>query len=178
MTFAMHARRSKLQSSVTDFAMPEIAIHTRLPDPAAVVAPRLLTVLSGYSSRDDVVLALGVGIAGAAMSVPVTVELRDSATRMPNGVPIGLRASHHGELFPAFHGTVRSEGAGNLESVLRLDGTYETPLGIFGSIADRTVLGHAAERSLRAFLERLRADVIDEVQRAELSVRRSEGRHT
>jgi hypothetical protein len=178
MSFARRTSASKPESTVTDRAMPDIAIDTRLPDPQAVVAPRLLTVLGGYSSRDDVVLALDVGIAGAAMSVPVTVELRDSPTRTPNAIPIALRATHHSGLFPAFHGAVRSEGVGNLESVLRLDGTYETPLGMFGSIADRTVLGHAAERSLRSFLERLRADVIAEIQRAELSIRRSEGRHT
>ena len=158
--------------------MPVIAIDTRLPDPQAVVAPRLLTVLRGYSSRDDVVLTLDVGIAGAAMSVPVTVEIGEAQTRTPNAVQIALRATHHGGLFPAFGGTVSSDRAGTLESVLRLQGTYETPLGMLGSIADRTVLGHAAERSLRSFLERLRADVIAEIQRAELSIRRSEGRHT
>ena len=158
--------------------MAVIAIDTRLPDPQAVVTPRLLTVLRGYSSRDDVVLALDVGIAGAAMSVPVTVEIGETATRTPNAVPVALRATHHSSLFPAFGGTVSSESLGTLESVLRLDGTYETPLGTLGSIANRTVLGHAAERSLRAFLEHLRADVIEEIQRAELSIRRSEGRHT
>jgi hypothetical protein len=158
--------------------MPDIAIDSRVPDPQAVVVPRLLTVLSGYASRNDVVLTLEVGIAGAAMSVPVTVELGDSRTRTPAAIPLALRATHHSGLFPAFHGTVRSEDAGNLESVLRLVGTYETPLGMFGSIADRTVLGHAAERSLRSFLERLRVDVIEEIQRAELAVRRHEGRHT
>ena len=174
----MRTSASQPESTVTDRAMPDIAIDTRLPDPQAVVAPRLLTVLNGYSSRDDVVLALDMGIAGAAMSVPVTVELHDAPTRTPSAVPIALRATHHSALFPAFRGAVRSEAAGTLESVLRLDGTYETPLGMLGSIADRTVLGHAAERSLRAFLEHLRADVIDEIQRAELSIRRSEGRHT
>jgi hypothetical protein len=157
--------------------VPDVTIDTRLPDPQAVVAPRLLTVLSGYSSRNDVVLTLDVGIAGAAMSVPVTVDLGDAHRRTPNAVPIAVRATHHSALFPTFHGTVRSEAAGNLDSVLRLDGTYETPLGMFGHMADRTVLGHAAERSLNSFLERLRADVIDEIQRAELSIRRSEGRH-
>ena len=158
--------------------MPAIAIDTRLPDPQAVVAPRVLTVLSGYASRSDVVLTLEVGIAGAAMSVPVTVELGDARDRTPTAVPIALRATHHGGLFPAFHGAVRSEGSGTLESILRLDGTYETPLGMFGSIADRTVLGHAAERSLRSFLEHLRADVIEEIQRSELAVRWHEGRHS
>ena len=178
MSFGQRTSASKPESSVADRAMPVIAIDTRLPDPQAVVAPRLLTVLSGYSARHDVVLALDVGVAGAAMSVPVTVEFRDSLSRTPNAVPIALRATQHSKLFPAFEGAVRSEAAGNLESVLRLDGSYETPLGIVGSIADRTVLGHAAERSLRSFLDRLRADVIAEIQRAELSIRRSEGRHT
>jgi hypothetical protein len=158
--------------------VPDVTIDTPLPDPQAAVAPRLLTVLSGYASRNDVVLTLEVGVAGAAMSVPVTVELRDSLTRTPAAVPIALRATHHSALFPTFSGAVRSDAVGNLDSVLRLAGTYETPLGMVGSIADRTVLGHAAERSLHSFLARLRADVIEEIQRAELSIRRSEGHHS
>jgi hypothetical protein len=157
--------------------VPDIAIDTRLPDPQAVVAPRLLTVLSGYSSRNDVVLTLDVGVAGAAMSVPVTVDLGDSHRRTPNAASIALQATHHRALFPTFHGTVRSEALGNLDSILRLEGTYEIPLGIFGHVADRTVLGHAAERSLSSFLDRLRIDVVEEIQRAELSIRHSEGRH-
>ncbi len=143
-----------------------------------MVGPRLLTVLSGYAARNDVVLTLDVGVAGAAMSVPVTVELGDAHARTSASVPIALKATHHGRLFPAFHGAVSSEGGGALESVLRLDGTYDVPLGVLGSVVDRTVLGHAAERSLGAFLERLRADVIAEIQRAELAVRRHEGRHS
>ena len=143
-----------------------------------MVAPRLLTVLSGYAARNDVVLTLDVGVADAAMSVPVTVELGDAHTRTLASVPIALKATHHSRLFPAFHGTVRSEGGGPLESVLRLDGTYDVPLGALGSVVDRTVLGHAAQRSLGAFLDRLRTDVIAEIQRAELSVRQHEGRHS
>ena len=158
--------------------MPDVTIDTRVPDPQAVVAPRLLTVLGGYSSRNDVALTLDVGIAGATMNVPVTVDLGDSKGSTPNAVLIALRATHHTALFPTFHGAVRSEAVGTLESILRLDGTYETPLGMFGHVADRTVLGHAAERSLRSFLERLRADVVDEIQRAELSIRRNAGRRS
>lgn len=158
--------------------MPALTVDTRVPDPQAVVAPRLLAVLRGYSSRDDVVLTLDVGVASAAMAVPVTLELRDAKSRTPSTIPIAIRATHHSELFPTFHGTVNIEGVGNLESVLRLEGTYEAPLGILGHIADRTVLGHAAARSLRSFLERLRSDVIEEIQRAELAIRRSEGRHS
>ncbi len=152
--------------------MPDIIIDTPVPDPQAVVAPRLLTVLNGYASRNDVVLTLEVGIAGAAMSVPVTVELGDFRTRTPTAIPIVLRATHHSGFFPVFRGKARSEGVGPLESILRLEGRYDTPIGMVGSVVDRTVLGHAAERSLRLFLARLRSDVIEEIRRAEFAIRR------
>jgi len=155
--------------------MHDIAIDTTLPTPQAVVAPRLFTVLSGYAARNDFVLTLDLGLAGAAMSVPVTVEVGDSNARTATAVPIGLRASRHAGWFPRFRGEVRDEAVGPLESILRLAGTYETPLGPLGEVADRTVLGGAAERSLRTFLERLRADVLEEIARAELDVRRRAG---
>ncbi len=158
--------------------MPDIAIDSRVPDPQAVVAPRLLTVLSGYAARDDVVLTLDVGVAGAAMSVPVTVELGDAHMRTPASVPIALKATRRSGLFPAFRGAICSEDGGPLESVLRLDGTYDVPLGTLGGMVNRTVLRHAAKRSLAAFLDRLRVDVITEIQRAELAVRWHEGRHS
>ena len=143
-----------------------------------MVAPRVLVVLSSYVARNDVALTLDVGVAGAAMSVPVTVALGDSHMRTPASVPIALKATHRSGLFPAFRGVVRSEGTGTLESILRLDGEYDVPLGALGGIVDRTVLRHAAKRSLGAFLDRLRADVITEIQRAELAIRRHEGRHS
>ena len=113
--------------------MHDIAIDTTLPSPQAVVAPRLFTVLSGYAARSDFVLTLDLGIAGAAMSVPVTVEVGDSKTRTATEVPIALRATHHAGWFPRFRGGVRGEAVGPLESILRLEGTYETPLGAWGT---------------------------------------------
>ncbi len=152
--------------------MTAVRLDSPLASPASVVAPRLLTVLSGYAQRDDFALTVDLGLAGAAMSVPVKVELGGARTRTPSTIPIALAAARHGAWFPAFRGEVRSEAAGPLESVLRLAGSYETPLGALGEIADRTVLGHAAERSLRLFLDRLRADTLEEIRRAELAVRR------
>ncbi|MEO7039148.1 MAG: hypothetical protein ABI186_03865 [Candidatus Elarobacter sp.] len=155
--------------------MPDIKIDTAVPSPQAVVTPRLLTVLNGYASRSDVVLALDLGLAGAAMSVPVTVDVGDYRTRTATSIPIALKASHHTGWFPIFRGAVRNDPAGPLESILWLAGTYETPLGALGDVIDRTVLSHAAQRSLRFFLERLRSDVIDEIQRAEFDIRRRSG---
>ncbi|MBV8642661.1 MAG: hypothetical protein JO225_01950, partial [Candidatus Eremiobacteraeota bacterium] len=55
--------------------MPEITIDRSVPSPQAAVAPRLRTVLDGYAAREDMVLEVEIGLAGAAMSVPVVIDL-------------------------------------------------------------------------------------------------------
>jgi hypothetical protein len=153
--------------------MPEITIDSTVPSPVAVVAPRLLTVLMGYVSRSDVALTLDLGVADAAMSVPVTVTLGRGKARTATVVPLVLSATRRASWFPTFRGEASSEAISPLESTLRLRGTYDAPLGALGAVADRTVMAHAAERSLRSFLERLRTDVLQEIRRSELDIRHS-----
>jgi len=141
-----------------------------------VVTPRLVTVLCGYEDRTDVALTHDLHVGGAAVTVPVTVETRGADLHTPGAIPLSLHATNHTAWFPSFRGQIRSEAVGPLESILRLAGTYQTPLGVLGELVDATVLGHAAERTLRSFLDRVRSDVIDEIRRAELSVRAREGR--
>jgi hypothetical protein len=151
--------------------MPQITIDTTVSSPQVVVLPRLVTVLRGYEEREDVVLSHDLRLAGAAMSVRVIVETAGADRRTPAALPLVLRAAHHASWFPTFHGQVCSDAVGPLESILRLDGRYEMPLAAIGEFADSTVLGHAAERSLRSFLDRLRRDVLNEIRRVELDVR-------
>jgi hypothetical protein len=151
--------------------MPNIDIETRISSPQASVAPRLETVLRGYAQQDNVTLALGLPLGGAEVAVPVTIETHAAEVRNAFEVPLTLRATQHALMFPTFDGEVRSLAGGPLESTLRLTGTYTAPLGAIGSLGDGTVLGHAAERTLRSFLERVRADTIEEIQRSELDVR-------
>jgi len=155
--------------------MPDITIDASLPSPQAVVAPRLATVLRGYEQRTDVALTHDLRVAGAAVTVPVTVETAAADTGTPSAIPLSMHATHRTAWFPSFRGQVRSEAVGPLESILRLVGSYETPLGAIGELADVTILGHAAERTLRSFLDRIRSDVIDEIRRSELNIRRREG---
>jgi hypothetical protein len=156
--------------------MPQITVNSTLPSPQAVVAPRLLTVLRGYAERHDFALTVDLGIAHAAMSVPVCLEL--SEERSATSVPLAIAARAHTDWFPAFHGEVRSEEQGPLASRLRLIGDYDVPLGALGIIANRRVLGGAAQHSLRAFVERLRADVLVEIRRSELDIRHREALRT
>lgn len=155
--------------------MPDITIDTRVPSPPAVVTPRLVTVLRGYKDRTDVALAHGLHVGGAAVTVPITIETSDADVHTPNAIPLSLHATNHTAWFPSFRGQIRSEVVGPLESILRLTGTYQTPLGVIGDLVDATILGHAAERTLRSFLDRVRSDVIDEIRRAELNIRVREG---
>jgi hypothetical protein len=156
--------------------MPEITINSTLPSPQAVVAPRLLSVLRGYAEQEDFALTVDLGIAGATMSVPVRLELPEG--RSANSIPLTLAAREQTNWFPVFHGEARSEEQGPLASGLRMIGDYVVPLGALGIIVNRRVLGGAAERSLRAFVERLRNDVLDEIRRSELAILHVEGRHT
>jgi hypothetical protein len=153
--------------------MPHIDTTVRMSSPATAVLPRVATVLAGYSQRNDITLVHRLNVADAAIGVPITVEVCTTPRETPNAVSIRLRAARHTSLFPTFEGRVQSEPAGPLESALRLIGTYEIPLGLLGEAVDETLLRHAARATLTAFLERLRIDVIDEVRRSELSVRRS-----
>jgi hypothetical protein len=106
------------------------------------------------------------------------VRLEIPEGRTATSIPLVLAAREQTDWFPAFHGEARSEELGRLESRLRLVGDYAVPLGSLGTIVNRRVFGGAAQRSLRAFLERLRADVLDEIRRSELAIRHREGRHT
>jgi hypothetical protein len=153
--------------------MPKLAINSTVPSPQAVVAPRLLTVLKGYAERNDLMLTVDLGLARMAMSVPVRLELGEGCNA--TSIPLTLAAREHANWFPAFKGEARSEEQGPLASRLRLIGEYEVPLGGLGTVLNRRVLRGAAARSLRAFVVRLRADVLDEIRRSELDIRRREG---
>lgn len=154
--------------------MQPIEIASTLPAPQAVVMPRLYTVLCGYAARTDFTMTVELGIAHGAVAVPVVVDV--TGERRPDAIPVSVRARERAGWFPVFAGDVACDDGGRLESRLRLSGTYEVPLGPIGAVVDRNVLAGAAERSLHGFLERLRADVIEEIERAELAVRDTERR--
>jgi hypothetical protein len=152
--------------------MPEISINSTIPIPPAVVAPRLLTVLRRYAERDDFRLTVEFGIARAAMSVPVRLEVSEGLDA--TAIHLALAARERTDWFPVFQGEVRTEKLGPVESRLHLIGDYKVPLGALGTIVNRRVFAGAAERSLRTFVERLHDDVLDEIRTRELAIRRSE----
>ncbi len=149
--------------------MPELTVRATLPASASVVVRPFATVLHGYAERDDFRLSVALGIAGGQVTVPVCVGLPEG-TGAPS-VRVLLAARRHTDWFPSFDGVLRIEAHDALTSVLSMSGTYRLPLHYLGTAVDRTVLGRAAEHSLRTFVERLREEVLMETRRSELGVR-------
>ena len=64
------------------------------------------------------------------------------------------------DFFHTFEGTLSITPVAT-HSELWLQGTYDPPFGFFGALLDRTVLRHAARRSLQAFLQRIADDIAE-----------------
>jgi hypothetical protein len=77
----------------------------------------------------------------------------------PDGARIELRAVTGSAAFPVFDGTLRVEPIDAFTSRLVLAGRYSVPLGTLGTIADRTILGGAAKRSLRTLLVTMQTEI-------------------
>ncbi len=106
----------------------------------------------------DVQLAdLHVCVAGE-IRVPTDVSVAERPVRREFG--LSIRATSNQGIFPRFEGTLSLNPVGQHASELWLQGRYEPPFGLIGVALDRTVLRHAAQRSLTSFLQRIADDVI------------------
>jgi hypothetical protein len=100
---------------------------------------------------------LHVGVVGE-VSVPTEVHVVDRPVRWEFG--LSMRAASNDGIFPSFEGTVSLSPVGRHAVELWLQGSYAPPFGAIGALLDRTVLRHAAERSLTSFLQRIADDMI------------------
>lgn len=143
------------------------AIELRLPLALAPMAAReslarVMRVLSnGLHGMDGWSLAvhlrdLHATVAGE-VRVPVEIDIDERAARWECGLKI--RAIGSEGFFPTFTGTMSVTPVG-AHSEIWLQGTYEPPLGAIGAALDRTVLRHAAQRSLESFLTRIRTEIL------------------
>ena len=75
---------------------------------------------------------------------------------------LAVRSASDEGFFPTFAGTLSITPVGGT-SELWLQGAYKPPFGAIGALLDRTVLRHAAQRSLQSFLLRLANLITDPV---------------
>jgi len=95
---------------------------------------------------------------GGEVTMPTEVRVVDRPTRWEFG--LSIRAASNEGIFPKFDGTLSLTPVGKHAAELWLQGRYAPPFGAIGALLDRTVLRHAAERSLTSFLRRIADDVI------------------
>ena len=100
---------------------------------------------------------LHVRVAGEVV-MPTQVRVVDRPARWEFG--LSIRAASNEGIFPKFEGTLSLTPVGKHAVELWLQGHYAPPFGAIGALLDRTVLRHAAERSLTSFLRRIADDVI------------------
>jgi hypothetical protein len=122
----------------------------------------------GTASPDRLMLAVYLSDLHASVhgeiSIPVTVDVVDRPVRFEYAIKI--RATSEVAFFPRFEGTLSITPLGS-QSELWLQGSYEPPFGPIGALLDRTVLRHAAQRSLRSFLQRIADDITSGERSAE-----------
>ncbi|MGC2243239.1 MAG: hypothetical protein WBA06_06390 [Candidatus Aquilonibacter sp.] len=153
--------------------MPRLTIELYVPMALASNAAResllrVMHALGDGSSPDRSTLSVYLRDLHASVhgeiSIPVTVDVVDRPVRWEYAITI--RATSDTAFFPRFEGTLSITPVGS-QSELWLQGSYEPPFGPIGALLDRTVLRHAAERSLRSFLQRIADDIASGERSAE-----------
>lgn len=73
--------------------------------------------------------------------------------------PIQWKASDAGLLFPELNADLILSKAGSNVTYVTLRGTYQPPMGPFGRLVDRAVLGRVADATVADWVERLGSEL-------------------
>lgn len=154
--------------------MPAIRYEQLLAVAPAPIHSALGEILQGIADQDgawkDFALHATLGEAGLPdvgyLAVPIHLTIGQVIPGV-NQFPIVIRAASHPESFPVFEGAVAAEMSGNASSLLSLGGTYDVPLGVFGSLVNGALVRGLAEHSLRNFLADLAMASVARVEQRE-----------
>jgi len=157
--------RAKQQKTI-ELYVP-LALNAQSARAALERAMRQIGERSGSSDRLALAIHLQdlhVDVRGE-VRVPVEMEVEDRPIRWEYA--LAVRAASDEGFFPTFAGTLSITPVGGA-SELWLQGAYKPPFGAIGALLDRTVLRHAAQRSLQSFLLRLANFITDAVDRQDV----------
>jgi hypothetical protein len=105
---------------------------------------------------------------GAPLDGAIVVPVQALATANPAGdFALEITAAGNKRLYPVFSGTLALVSMDKMKCALRLEGTYDAPLGMLGFAIDATLLAGAARTSLQRFLDDLAKTVVERVRRNE-----------
>ena len=139
-----------------------IHIIETLASGAPYVAPILVSQLNALRALPDDAHSLGT----LGASVKITIRAGEHVGTPPDGAQIEMQELDGAAVFPVFNGTLRVEPIDPFSCRLVLAGHYSVPLGLIGTVADRTILAGAAKRSLRALLVTMKTEITSSVLRS------------
>ncbi len=156
--------------------MPQIDLNVGVPIPASLLQAELIRLLTAIEKEQSPFEDFAINAdfsdlhlpSAGAISVPI--ELRRMQQHGSDGMHFTFRAKQHDTLFPTFHGSLSVEPAGSPYSCVRLRGEYKPPMGTVGRVVNTTVLRSVAERSLRAFLDRVTTTAESNIRRREADI--------
>jgi hypothetical protein len=137
----------------------ELDLPTEQAKAALLDAPSswLPTLADGAAERAEPLLAqVGVGPGGVHVAKRVTVRL-GQPVQFPSRLSLPMTWEPGGRLLPRLDADLELGTLGADRAQLALNGRYDPPLGTVGRTVDRLVLHRVAEATIKDFLDRVAA---------------------
>ncbi|HEY4606025.1 MAG TPA: hypothetical protein VIH55_00135, partial [Acidimicrobiia bacterium] len=135
----------------TQVSLPMAEVENRLADLRS-----LLGSWADVAYRDGEELRTRVGPSSGTFAKEVQLEIGVAEIHRAGLVyPISWYATGAGVLFPRLSADLTVSHVGHEQTRLRLEGTYEPPLGPLGKVVDRVLLRKVADATVKAWIDRL-----------------------
>lgn len=124
-----------------------------------------LTSASAHAYSEGVTELIRVGPLGTAPGTSKLVRVRfQSLVTHDDHAGLAVRweaTGTGGGLFPALDADLTMMPGAEQTTMLRLVGSYRPPLGALGTVLDRAIMRRVAAATIRAFLNRIAAVIVD-----------------
>jgi len=154
--------------------LPEARLERKLAIPMESAVQALGSLLHAIARQEGPWrgFALHVGFGDLHLpdvgyvAVPIHLSVEKDADR-PHAFAIAFASAHLPAAFPGLRGRMEVLPGSLGESALRLTGTYELPMPLFGKFFDTAFMPGVAERSLENFIDEIAAACEAHVNRRE-----------
>ncbi len=154
--------------------MPEIRLERKLTIPLESAVEALGSLLRAIAAQEGPWRGFALHVAFGDLHLPdvgyVAVPIHLTVEKepdKPHAFAIAFTSSQLPAAFPGLRGTMEVLPGSLGESSLRLTGTYELPMPLFGKLFDAAFMPGIAERSLENFIDEIAAACEAHVNRRE-----------
>lgn len=149
-------------------------VTAMLPFTSDVVALALAKPSHPWSIRlngggSELMARVGVKLAGIPVYKQVKLEIGSSPDLLHDGrvmLPVSWATAGGPPIFPKLAGTIHVEPAGQTETRVTLNATYDPPLGKLGALLDRALMHRLAMMTMVDFVDRIVLALTEELSPA------------